>query len=159
MKKSSKEKVIEALMRDVRVFNRYIKFNKLRGADLSGANLFGANHNEKTTFLLMQCPSEGSFVAWKKASGFIVKLQITEDSKRSSSTTLKCRCSKALVLTIEKIDGSSADLTNVSSNYDLKFIYEIGKVVEELNYDENRWNECSAGIHFFINREMAVKYN
>ena len=27
------------------------------------------------------------------------------------------------------------------------------------DFDENRWNECSTGIHFFINREMAKQYN
>ncbi|MCE5225751.1 MAG: DUF5758 domain-containing protein [Porphyromonadaceae bacterium] len=26
------------------------------------------------------------------------------------------------------------------------------------DFDENRWNECSSGIHFFIAREMAVQY-
>lgn len=26
------------------------------------------------------------------------------------------------------------------------------------NFDENRWNECAAGIHFFITREEAVRY-
>ena len=35
-------------------------------ADLSGANLLGVCYNEGTGFLLPQCPSEGSFIAWKK---------------------------------------------------------------------------------------------
>jgi len=130
----------------------------LRRADLSGADLSGADHNESTSFLLSQCPSEGSFIAWKKASRLIVKLQITEDAKRSSATTLKCRCSKALVLSIENKDGSLSDIKSVNSDHSGSFIYEVGQIVEEPKFDENRFNECSSGIHFFISREMAVKY-
>lgn len=36
--------------------------------------------------------------------------------------------------------------------------YRIGEIVEELNFNEDRWNECSEGIHFFINRQEAVEY-
>ena len=130
----------------------------LQGADLHGANLHGANYNTSTTFLLPQCPSEGSFVAWKKASGKIVKLQVCEDAKRSSATTLKCRCSKAKVLEIQETDGSRSDITQVQSDNDSSFIYKVGEIVEVSDFDENRFNECSSGIHFFIAREMAVKY-
>ena len=35
---------------------------------------------------------------------------------------------------------------------------EEEKIVEVEGYDENRWNECSAGIHFFITRDEAVMY-
>jgi len=135
----------------------YLSGADLSGANLSDANLSDADHNESTSFLLSQCPSEGSFISWKKASGFIVKLQVTEDSKRSSATTLKCRCSKALVLAIQNIDGTDSDKTFVRSDYISSFIYKLGEVIEEPNFDENRWNECSSGIHFFISREMAVK--
>jgi len=33
------------------------------------------------------------------------------------------------------------------------------KSVEVSDFDDNRFNECSAGIHFFISREMAVQYS
>ncbi len=134
----------------------------LSGADLHGANLRGAylhraDFNTSTAFLLPQCPSEGSFIAWKKASGKIVKLQVCEDAKRSSATTLKCRCSKAKVLEIQETDGSRSDITQVQSDNG-SFIYKVGEIVEVSDFDENRFNECSSGIHFFIAREMAVKY-
>jgi len=61
------------------------------------------------------------------------------------------------VLAIENIDGSHFEGT-VPSNYDSKFIYTVGETVSVDNFDENRWNECAAGIHFFITREEAVKY-
>ena len=140
----------------------------LSGADLSGADLWHAylsgadlrniDVSEKTAFLLHQCPSEGSFVAWKKADGIIIKLLVTEDAKRSSGTTLKCRCSKAKVLAIENIDGSESELQEVASSYDKNFVYRVGETVEVDDFDDDRWNECSSGIHFFIAREMAVKY-
>ena len=130
----------------------------LRNADLRNANLSNINVSENTAFLLPQCPSEGSFVAWKKVGDLIVKLLVTEDAKRSSATTLKCRCSKAKVLAIEHLDGSKSELKEIESSYDSDFIYRIGETVEVDDFDDDRWNECSSGIHFFIAREMAVKY-
>ena len=127
-------------------------------ADLRGADLNGANYNELSSFLLSQCPSEGSFIGWKKANGFIIKLLITENAKRSSATSLKCRCSEAKVLDIQNIDGSISDIKEICSDYDNSFIYKLGELISVTNFDENRWNECSTGIHFFISREIAVKY-
>jgi len=130
----------------------------LSNADLSYANLRYLKHNECTVFLLPQCPAEGSFISWKKAGGKIVKLLVTDDAKRSSATTLKCRCSKAKVLGIENLDGTDSGLTEIKSNHDDNFIYRVGEIVEVDNFDEDRFNECSTGIHFFIARESAVAY-
>ena len=130
----------------------------LSEANLSGANLSGVYYKEGTGFLLPQCPSEGSFVAWKKASDYIVKLLVCEDAKRSSATTLKCRCSKATILSIENCDGTKAEVNSVKSNHDNSFVYTIGETIEVKDFDEDRFNECSSGIHFFIARESAVKY-
>lgn len=131
----------------------------LRRADLSDADLRRAGANEGTAMFFSQCPTEGSFIAWKKAQGKIVKLEVTDDAKRSSATTLKSRCSKAKVLDIQEKDGGSSGLDKIASNHDSSFIYKVGEIVEVPYFDENRWNECSTGIHFFISRDMAVKYN
>ena len=135
----------------------------LRGADLGGANLGGANLggadlNENTGFLLSQCPSEGSFIAWKKAHGKIIKLLVCEDAKRSSATSLKCRCSAAIVLEIQDIEGNRLDQKTITSDRTEGFVYTVGEIASVDNFDENRFEECSAGIHFFIAREMAIKY-
>ena len=106
---------------------------------------------------MSQCP-DGAFIGYKKASGYIVKLLVPEDAKRSSATTLKCRCSKAKVLEIQNLDGSKSDLKAVTSDRDKDFIYVVGEEKEVEGFDEDRWNECSTGIHFFISREMAVRY-
>lgn len=146
----------------------------LRRADLSGANLSEANlrranlieanlieviYNENTAFFALCCPEEGSFIGFKKAGGKIVKLQIPKSAKRSSATTRKCRCSKAKVLSITEPDGSDSGVKKVASDRNESFIYEVGKTVSVDNFDDNRWNECSTGIHFFITRDEAVRYN
>ena len=150
-------------LRDANLRVANLRGADLRGAELGGANLRvadlrGADYSEYTSFLLLQCPIEGSFIGWKKCDGYIVKLKICEDAERSSSTSLKCRCSKAEVLEIQNIDGSIADITEIRSNYDKNFIYKVGETVEVKDFDKYRWNECSTGIHFFIDRNMAVIY-
>ena len=132
----------------------------LRGANLCGANLCGANLRGayNIPFVPMTCPDAGTFVAWKKANGCIVKLEIPEDARRSSATGRKCRCDKAKVIEIQELDGSPSELTEVASGYDRNFVYRVGKIAEEPKYDEDRWKECAPGIHFFINRQEAVDY-
>ena len=129
----------------------------LSGANLVGADLSGANLSDAKG-LYLACPSEGSFIGWKKASGYIVKLRIPEDARRSSATGNKCRCDKAFVVEIQNIDGSKADVDTVKSNYDSDFAYVAGAMVEVSDFDDNRWNECAPGIHFFIDRRAAVEY-
>lgn len=130
----------------------------LRGAYLKDADLRGANYSEYTSFLSYQCPTEGSFIGWKKCRRYIVKLKICEDADRSSSTSLKCRCSKAEVLEIQNLDGSRAGITEICSDYNKDFIYKVGETVEVKDFDKCRWNECSDGINFFIDRDVAVAY-
>ena len=130
----------------------------LRSADLSGANLLNVRYDECTGFFALVCPEEGSFIGYKKANGHIVKLRITEDALRSSATSRKCRCSKAEVLSITTLDGEDDGLTSIPSNYDSNFIYRVGTTVEVEDFETDRWDECAAGIHFFITRQEAVQY-
>ena len=131
----------------------------LAGANLAEADLYKANLAGADLFVPMACPDAGAFIGWKKARDQIVKLEITEDAKRSSAAGRKCRCSKARVLEIQNMDGSKAEVCSVSSNRNRNFVYTVGAVVEVPDFDKNRWNECAAGIHFFINRQEAVRYN
>jgi hypothetical protein len=129
----------------------------LSNADLSNANLKDIKTNIHTIGYNLACPEEGSFIGYKKANGCIVKLLILEDAKRSSATTSKCRCNKAKVLDIENIE-TEEKITKINSNHDSNFIYRVGEIVHVDNFDNNRWNECSTGIHFFINKENAINY-
>ena len=132
----------------------------LRRADLSRADLRGADLSraENVPYIPYACPDFGMFIGFKKASGYIVVLEIPEDAKRLSATGRKCRCNKAKVLEIQNIDGTKANVTKVASGYDSNFVYEVGKTVSVDNFCEDRWEECSPGIHFFINRQEAVNY-
>ena len=151
----------------------------LRGADLSGANLRGADLSKadlskadlswavlceadlrgaKNLNFPIACPEKGTFTAFKKAGKYIIELEIPDDALRSSSTTRKCRCSKAKVASITNLDGTPSDVKSVASAYDSEFIYNLGEMVEVSNFDTNRWNECAPGIHFFITRQEAVDY-
>lgn len=139
----------------------------LRGADLRGANLSGA---ENVPFIPYACPDTGSFVGFKEAKLYnseetesqnvIVELEIPADARRSSATGRKCRCDKAKVLSVTTLDGAAigADAGTICSSYDSRFVYEIGRIVTEPNFCEDRWKECAPGIHFFINRQEAVEY-
>ena len=134
----------------------------LYGADLRGADLYGANLREAdlrgAIGTYMACPTDGSFIGWKKASGYIVKLQIPEDARRSSAGCEKCRCDKAFVIEIQNIDGSNADIETICSDHDENFVYAVGATVEVSDFDDDRWNECAPGIHFFIDRRAALEY-
>ena len=129
----------------------------LRGANLYGADLRGANLRDAKGCYL-SCPTEGSFIGWKKASGHIVKLRIPEDARRSSATGHKCRCDKAYVMEIQNMDGTKATEDTVRSDHDKNFVYTVGATVEVPDFDDNMWSECAPGIHFFIDRRAAVEY-
>lgn len=122
----------------------------LSGADLNDADLSGANLSE--TIAMLQCPEEGAFTAWKKCNdNVIVKLQIPASAKRSSATSRKCRASAAKVL---QVYGATIGV----SKYHTSFTYTKGQLIEVPNFDENRWNGYSTGIHFFITRSEAERY-
>ena len=126
----------------------------LRGADLRGADLRGAKTNYNTQGYFIHCPEDGEFIGYKKAHGKLIKLLILEDSKRNSATSSKCRASKVKVLEID-----NGNLNEIPSDYDKSFIYKVGKILEVSNFDEDRWNECSNGIHFFMNQQCTETYN
>ncbi len=142
----------DANLSDANLIGADLRGADLRGANLSIANLSGARGG------YMACPTDGSFIGWKKASGYVVKLQIPEDARRSSAGGEKCRCDKAYVAEIQNADGTKADIETVCSDHDKNFVYAVGATVEVSDFDDDRWNECAPGIHFFIDRRAAVEY-
>ena len=146
-----------ANLRDANLRNADLRNADLRRADLCGASIDQMMWNIYTVFYPLQCPESGSYIGYKKASGLVVELEIPADARRSSATSRKCRASKAKVLSITDINGNPAG-GQVKSNYDPNFVYAIGETVEVTDFDDNRWNECSTGIHHFITRAEAVIY-
>ena len=145
---------------DANLRNADLRYANLRYANLCDANLCDADlrYAENVPFIPYACPDFGAFIGYKKAGCYIVELEILADAKRCSATSRKCRCDKAKVLRILNLDRTKAGVSEVRSNYDESFIYKVGEVVSVDNFCEDRWNECSAGIHFFINFEEAVRY-
>ena len=151
-----------ANLSDANLRNADLRNADLRNADLCRADLCEASIDQMmwniyTVFYPLQCPESGSYIGYKKASGLVVELEIRADARRSSATSRKCRASKAKVLSITDINGNPAG-GQVKSNYDPNFVYAIGETVEVTDFDDNRWNECSTGIHHFITRAEAVIY-
>ena len=162
-----KKTVSEAIKSEANLRRANLCGADLSGADLCGADLYGANLRRanlrgadlcEAKGAYMACPTDGSFIGWKKASGYVVKLQIPEDARRSSAGGEKCRCDKAYVAEIQNADGTKADIEAIHSNHDNNFVYTVGATVEVPNFDDCRWNECAPGIHLFIDRRAAVEY-
>ena len=161
-------------MRGADLSGANLYYANLRGADLSGANLrdadlrvadlYDANlyYAKNIPNLPLACPEEGSFIGWKKVNdaqnSYLVKLEIPADAKRSSATSDKCRCDKAKVLSITNLKNSTEidEITNY--NYEPNIVYKVGEMVYPDSFDEDRWNECSHGIHFFIDKQKAIDY-
>lgn len=146
--------------------NTYLGAADFRNAIIRSVNFESVITTENTVGLELACPEEGSFIGYKKCYSFninengeinlnnihLVTLLIPEDAKRSSATTLKCRASKAKVIAI------SGGINEVCSSYNPEFFYQLGEIVEADSFDDNRWNECSNGIHFFMNKRIAYYY-
>jgi hypothetical protein len=128
----------------------------LQGANLQGADLRGAKNNEFAAALVTIVP-EGEIVGWKKCNEGIVKLLIPAKAKRSNATGRKCRCEYAKDVAHFTFDGKRTRKP-FTSQHDSSFVYEVGKIIKPNKFDDNRWEECSSGIHFFITRIEAEKY-
>lgn len=127
----------------------------LRGAYLIGAYLEGVNNFKELEELFISytsiCP-EGTLIGWKKCKDdIIVKLEIPAEAKRSNATGRKCRAEFAKVI---EVIGAEIGI----SQHDNKTEYRVGEIVRPDKWDDNRWEECSSGIHFFITRAEAKRY-
>ena len=135
----------------------------LRHADLYGADLHGADLSDAIITWGLVCPETGPFEAWKKVvdkngTEFLVHLLIPKEAKRSSATTNKCRCEFADVLEITNIETNQAVQLVENTKRVPNITYRVGERVYPDSFDENRWNECSHGIHFFVDKESAIHY-
>lgn len=171
-------------LRGANLIGANLYYADLYGADLSGANLYGADLNcadlscadlsgadlrcadlrgaklrgaKNIPYIPFACPSDGDFTGWKKAGGRLVQLLIPSDARRLSATTNKCRCDKAMVVAITSLDEKETFGEATSYTHTL-LTYKVGEMAYPDSFDENRWNEYSNGIHFFINKQDAINY-
>ena len=148
----------DANLRDANLGGAHLCGADLRGARLRYANLRYADLCDAKDIphtaaaKLLACPEEGEFTAWKACSdGVLVKIKIPSNARRSSATGRKCRAEFAEVL---EVVGAEAGV----SKHDGSTIYRAGETVRCDNWDQDRWNECSGGIHFFITRAEAEEW-
>ena len=137
-------------LRDANLLGADLREADLREADLSWAKLRGAkNIDAVTAALLMRCPAEGAFIAWKQCQGnAIIKLSIPAEARRSSATGYKCRAEF-----VDVIEGEGVSI------HDGNTVYTPGQRVTCHEWDANRWNECGGGIHFYMSREEAEAHS
>ena len=159
---------------DANLSGAYLVYADLKGADLNGVDLSGVNLSHTKNIpddIPMACPKSGSFIGWKKVietrycykyeyyviSTYLIKLEIPADAKRCSATSKKCRCDKAKVLKITNIK-TNRSVKEVTNHNFVNCTYRVGEMVYPDSFDDNRWNECSNGIHFFMDKKDAIDY-
>ena len=150
-----------ANLENANLYNANLENANLENADLYNANLENANleNAKEIPYVPIWCPSDGPFVGWKKVGSCLVKLLIPDDAERCSATTRKSRCSKALVVSILDLH-TNEDVQEITNKaYTPEVTYKVGEMVLPDSFDKDRWNECSHGIHFFINKQDAIDYN
>lgn len=162
----------DTIFKEVDLSNSKLSISAPFEAKLETAILDGVEYNKnivaeiyKKDFISLQCPEKGSFIGYKKAFNdpdksfgreVCVELLIPEDAKRLSGATRQCRSNKAKVLSITSLDGKT-EYNWAYSGLNKNFIYRVGETIEVKDFDENRWNEHSTGIHFFITKNEAIK--
>lgn len=113
----------------------------------------------------MKCPRYDRIIGYKilrsikKDKYLLATLEIPAGVKRSSAIGNKCRCEYAKVLSIVDCDGVAYDCGHSAACApDKKILYIVGEHVYADSFDENRFNECAPGIHFFMTPEEAWDY-
>jgi hypothetical protein len=150
-----------AYLRGAYLRGAYLRGADLQGADLQGAYLQGADlrgaKNIEWADAVTRILPEGDIVGWKKCREGIVKLLIPSKAKRSNATGRKCRAEYAIDKGHFTFDGKRTR-KDFTSQHDDGFVYKVGTTIKPDKWDDDRWNECSTGVHFFITRFEAENY-
>ena len=156
----------DANMRSADLSSANLRYANLRDADLSYANLLSADlryanlrdadlssaKNSELAIARTVIVAQGELDVWKKCKdGILVELRIPREARRSSAFGRKCRCEFADVIKVHHNSGLA------KSTSDAKHIveYREGTRVTCHEWDDNRWEECSGGIHFYLTKEEA----
>jgi hypothetical protein len=103
--------------------------------------------------------SEGKLTVYKSARGCLITLEIPEDSRRLNiKDTSKYRAEKAKVVSIVRFIGNKEPRKIIASDIDLTFVYKVGDIVEEKDFDDDPENGNSKGIHFFLSKKEALEW-
>lgn len=121
-------------------------------------------------------PAEGGFTAYKILQStneyndlghifipkrYLAELFIPAHAKRSSAGNAKCRASEAFVVSIVDLaNGKHVDRVHHEcfSIFGRDTDYIVGETVHADGWEEDRFVECTHGIHFFMNKEAALSF-
>jgi hypothetical protein len=134
----------------------------LREADLRGANLRGAKNIPDYVLAITCILPEGDIIGWKKCNkNIVVKIQVPARAARSNATGRKCRAEFGKTMQCYDKNGKelSDDYIAVTNSHGPKTEYKKGKITRCDKWDDDRWNECSGGIHFFLTEYEARIYD
>ncbi len=157
-----------ANFKNARMVTASFRYCDMRECNIEGADLFGAVlefakldgiiSNDDTKWFRLHCPETGAFLAYKKCvNDRMVQLLVPADAKRTSATLRSCRCNKAKVLTIKSFDFKE-NFDEAWSLVDENFVYKRGEWVEVKDFNEDRWQDSTTGIHFWMTRAEAEAY-
>lgn len=178
---------LDVVFTDANLTSAYFAGTNLKTMAVSGANLkdvqfkdcfllrvwFDTAENVPENVMPIVCPEVGSFRAFKKViypvfpfhtgnrawKSAVAEIEIPEHAKRTSATTNKCRCSEAKVIRYWTLDHKPLNIHVTHSQHDADFTYVKGATVKpEEEFDTNRWEECTSGIHFFLTFDSAANY-
>ena len=142
-------------MRHARLENADLRGAKTHGTCFEDAWLSGALLDPFLVARLTVLP-EGDIIVWKRCrQDVIAKLLVPAQAKRSNSTSRKCR--SEYVITLE-LFGDLEETNTATSIRDLHTTYTVGETTRCDSWDEDRWTECSGGIHFFLTRLESERF-
>jgi hypothetical protein len=101
-------------------------------------------------------PEEGTFIAFKKVYGAVLKIEVPATARRTSSLVGR-KCRAEFVRVLEAVSGD----TNAPylGLHDDKTQYIPGKITTADSFDGDIRVECTHGIHFFMTRQEAEEYS
>lgn len=83
-------------------------------------------------------------------------LELLKNPMQNNITELKAALKSGAKICVA--DGANLrNIESACSQYDPNFSYTVGQTVEPTEtFNEDRWNECSTGIHF-LSQELKLK--
>lgn len=95
----------------------------------------------------------------------LIELDIPDDATTllygNNHLTRSGKCDFADVISITSMDFAHGvrKAEKAYSAYDFNFIYKVGTRVYADRFDENRFDECTPGIHYFHYKSAATAYS
>lgn len=152
-------------LRDSKFTKCDVEFAYFNSAVLTGTTFSLTNiekaYKDYLTVGLHPAP-EGDLIGYGKKGDYIVTLLIPKEARRSCATSRKYRAEYVKVLSIETLFGTPGPsaITNqyCTEGHTKSVRYAVGEYAYPDTWDENRWNECSNGIHFWLTKEEARQW-